>query len=83
MLMPQTQITQITSYLDQYEPTFAENVQRTFAKIQLGGKDQDYMNAIEVYAKASPHSPGECVAHPLSQWAQGCPDLAQMGGPMS
>ena len=60
MLTPQqTQISKVTSYLHEYESSFPENVQ----KIQLGGQDRDYMNAIEVYAKAAhhltvPHSSG-------------------------
>ena len=39
--------------------------------MQLGGKDQDYINAIEAYAKAAHH-----LTVPVNAWLILCPVLA-------
>ena len=46
MLMPSTQIEQIRKYLTTYEATFPQNAQDTLDKVQLGGRDKEYVSAV-------------------------------------
>ena len=52
-LMPPSQMEQVTSYLKLYEKDFAENAQKALSKGHLGGKDKDYINAVESYAQSA------------------------------
>ena len=52
-LMQGSQIEQVTTYLKTYEATFADSAQETLAKVQLGGRDKEYVSAVKTYAMSA------------------------------
>ena len=50
MLMPSTQIEQVGKYLTTYEATCPQNAQDTLDKVQLGGRDREYVSTVKSYA---------------------------------
>ena len=52
-LMPQSQIDKVNSYLSRYKPEFETKAREALGRVQLGGKDKDYVNAIETSAQAA------------------------------
>ena len=53
LLMPASQIEMVTTYLKTYEKDFAENAQRALSKLHLGGRDKEYVSAVETYAQSA------------------------------
>ena len=52
-LMPQSQIDKVNSYLSRYASEFETKAREALGRGQLGGKDKDYVNAMETYALAA------------------------------
>ena len=50
ILIPSTQTEQVGKYLTTYEATFPQNAQDTLDKVQLGGRDKEYVSAVKTYA---------------------------------
>ena len=50
MLMPPSQIELIRKHLTTYEATFPQEAQDTLDKVQLGGRDKEYVRAVKTYA---------------------------------
>ena len=50
MLMPSTQIETIRKYINTYEASFPDEAQTTLNKVQLGGRDKEYVSAVKTYA---------------------------------
>ena len=53
LLMPPSQIEMVTTYVKTYEADFAENAQRALSKLHLGGRDKEYVSAVETYAQSA------------------------------
>ena len=53
LLMPPSQIEMVTTYLKTYEKDFAENAQKALSKLHLGGRDKEYVSAVETYAQSA------------------------------
>ena len=52
-LMPPSQIEKVNSHLSKYEKEFESNAREALGKVNLGGKDKDYVNAVETYAQSA------------------------------
>ena len=52
-LMPPSQIEKVNSYLSKYEKEFESKTRETLGRVHLGGKDKDYVNAVETYAQGA------------------------------
>ena len=52
-LMSQSQIEKVNSYLSRHEPEFEAKTREALGRVQLGGKDKDYVSAIKTHAQAA------------------------------
>ena len=50
MLLPSTQIEGIRKYLTTHEASFTDEAQTALNKVQLGGRDKEYVSAVKTYA---------------------------------
>ena len=53
MLMPSSQIGMVTTYLENYEKDFIDNAKKTLGAVHLGGRDKEYVSAVETYTQSA------------------------------